>query len=203
MLRNYKEMMTRRRGGGILFSIFHETSTFVDWQQNVVIIMYQNCNLKKKIRVVSSHSNPKIQKRHRKSRYGQPVSPYYSEEEDDDDIGGDVDDVGDDEFTDDEFAGIKISKADRQPVKDAEFNRNENKAISNSSDINQRVEAELCEGIIDLRKPKALLRTDSLVYLEELNLDERWFPLLDYLSTFGLRNHTLFRFMEGICHPFG
>lgn len=39
---------------------------------------------------MSSHSNPKIVKRNRKSRYGQPVSPYDSE--DDDDGGGDVDD---------------------------------------------------------------------------------------------------------------
>ncbi|CAA3019844.1 Hypothetical predicted protein [Olea europaea subsp. europaea] len=46
-----------------------------------------NC---RNIRVLSSHSNPKIVKRNRKSRYGQPVSPYDSE--DDDDGGGDVDD---------------------------------------------------------------------------------------------------------------
>ncbi|KAL2508800.1 transcription termination factor MTERF9 [Forsythia ovata] len=95
----------------------------------------------RKIRVVSSHSNPKILKQNRKSRYGQPVSPYDSEEDDDDDSGGDVDDV-DDEFTDDEFADIKISEADRQRLK-MQNSTKMKQGISNSSGINQRFEVDL------------------------------------------------------------
>lgn len=52
-----------------------------------------------KVQVVSSHSNPKILKSNRRSRYGQSISPYDSEEEEED--GGETDaDEDDDWFSD-------------------------------------------------------------------------------------------------------
>lgn len=52
----------------------------------------RNCSCK--TRIASSHSNPKILKSNRRSRYGQPLSPY---DTDDDDDGGGSDEVDGDE----------------------------------------------------------------------------------------------------------
>lgn len=53
-------------------------------------IKRRNCSTR--TRVASSHSNPKILKSNRRSRYGQPISMYDSDDEeeddDDDDVGG-------------------------------------------------------------------------------------------------------------------
>ncbi|KAL2473102.1 Mitochondrial transcription termination factor family protein [Forsythia ovata] len=188
----------------------------------------------RKIRVVSSHSNPKILKRNRKSRYGQPVSPYDSEEDDDDDSGGDVDDV-DDEFTDDEFADIKISEADRQRLKMQNSTKMKQGSRRNlerdrgASSLNSGQNLETRQHKLGIKNGKDILkkRESGISYntsrqsasigslgdsrekeaesssknrfsrlLEELNLDERWFPLLDYLSTFGLKEPHFIQIYE-------
>ncbi|CAI9773395.1 unnamed protein product [Fraxinus pennsylvanica] len=95
-----------------------------------------------KVRVVSSHSNPKILRHNRKSRFGLPVSPYDSEDKEEED---DDEDSGGDDWISDKAESSK-------------------KRFSRLS--------------------------------EELDIDERWFPLLDYLSTFGLKESHFIQMYE-------
>ncbi|CAA2995713.1 transcription termination factor MTERF9, chloroplastic [Olea europaea subsp. europaea] len=186
-----------------------------------------NC---RNIRVLSSHSNPKIVKRNRKSRYGQPVSPYDSE--DDDDGGGDVDD---DWISDDEFADVKISEADRQwlnmqnSTKMKQGSRRHLKRVGGTSPSNSGQNLETRQHKLGIKNDKDILkkRESGILYdtstqsasavslgdirekeaenysknrfsrlSEELDLDERWFPLLDYLSSFGLKESHFIQMYE-------
>ncbi|XP_022846050.1 transcription termination factor MTERF9, chloroplastic-like isoform X2 [Olea europaea var. sylvestris] len=186
----------------------------------------------RKVRVVSSHSNPKILKRNRKSRYGQPLSPYDSEEEkevDDDDSGGD------DWISDEEFADNKISEADRQKLKMQnstkmkQGSRRHLERGGGASSLNSGRNLETRQHKLGIKNGKDILkkRESSISYntsrqsasisslgdsrekeaessskkrfthlSEELDLDDRWLPLLDHLSTFGLKESHFIQMYE-------
>ncbi|KZV29518.1 hypothetical protein F511_00796 [Dorcoceras hygrometricum] len=195
-----------------------------------------------KTRVKSSHSNPKIVKTNRRSRYGQPLSPY-----DDEDDGGGGDtlswDDEDDSFSDDEFGEVKISEADSRrlklrsvtdtrqgnsgrPVDEDMVVRPSNSGIDgrSNSGIDGRGSRSTVKNILDnvkkidkssslhtfnksagIRYSKAdfndkgagsSAKSKFLHLLEELDLDERYFPLLDYLSTFGLKESHFIQMYE-------
>lgn len=156
--------------------------------------------------VLSSHSNPKILKSNRRSRYGQTLSPYDS----DDDAGGDGfeydDDWDEDDWlSDDEFAETKAS--DKQRFKS--WN-----PANKSQGSHRHSKKEWGVGSIKVGQTKpnniGYLGADGRGKLEvgsstknrfcrlseELDLDKKWFPLLDYLSTFGLKESHFIQMYE-------
>ncbi|CAL5402684.1 unnamed protein product [Camellia sinensis] len=156
--------------------------------------------------VLSSHSNPKILKSNRRSRYGKTLSPYDS----DDDAGGDGfeydDDWDEDDWlSDDEFAETKAS--DKQRFKS--WN-----PANKSQGSHRHSKKEWGVGSIKVGQTKpnniGSLGADGRGKLEvgsstknrfcrlseELDLDEKWFPLLDYLSTFGLKESHFIQMYE-------
>ncbi|KAH6778581.1 Mitochondrial transcription termination factor family protein [Perilla frutescens var. frutescens] len=179
-----------------------------------------------RIRVASSHSNPKILKSNRRSRHGQPRSPY---DTDDDVDTAASDQLNDDWFPDDELGGVKISEADRQRLKlkraahkgqgrtrhigrsrgleSSSPARNLETRLSKSVAKNGRYTLEKIDGddsnsFISSNlnsKDKDAGSSAKNRYghlLEELDLDERYFPLLNYLSTFGLKESHFIQMYE-------
>ncbi|KAL0353530.1 UNVERIFIED_CONTAM: Transcription termination factor MT, chloroplastic [Sesamum angustifolium] len=187
-------------------------------------------NCYSRTRVASSHSNPKILKSNRRSRYGQSLSAYDTDEDDDDGDGGGSDEVDDDEddwSSEDEFGDVKISEADRQRLKSKSaahkgqgsrghikggWNlqsqstaRNLETRQSKSAAKNGRHTLEktgrdgsysastksssVSSSTVNAKDKEVGSFTKSRFshLSEELDLDERYFPLLEYLSTFGLK----------------
>ncbi|KAL0443300.1 UNVERIFIED_CONTAM: Transcription termination factor MT, chloroplastic [Sesamum latifolium] len=105
-------------------------------------------NCYSRTRVASSHSNPKILKSNRRSRYGQSLSAYDTDEDEDDGDGGSSDEVDDEE---DDWSWEEAGS----------FTKSRFSHLS-----------------------------------EELDLDERYFPLLEYLSTFGLKESHFIQMYE-------
>ncbi|OWM81349.1 hypothetical protein CDL15_Pgr007387 [Punica granatum] len=197
---------------------------------------------------LSTHSNPRILKPNRKSRYGQTLSPYDSDDEEsfDFDEGEDDDEDWFDDvsspchlafsaFYFDEFAevadygtkrkrdkpnihndriiekesqsekrwGLSSSSSGRDFYHESDYSnvRNVKKNLSRnvggitstsnykrelgSHDINGRSKM----GIKDGRSRYPRLS-------EEIDLDRRWIPLLDYLSTFGLKESHFLQMYE-------
>ncbi|CAI9773392.1 unnamed protein product [Fraxinus pennsylvanica] len=132
-----------------------------------------------KVRVVSSHSNPKILKRNCKSRFGLPVSPYDSEDEEQDD--DDDEDSGGDDWISDclyKFSDFVVLGSYTEIL------------------IDLRQSASIAF-LGDSREKKAESSQKRFSRLsEELDIDERWFPLLDYLSTFGLKESHFIQMYE-------
>ncbi|XP_075513858.1 transcription termination factor MTERF9, chloroplastic isoform X1 [Primulina tabacum] len=180
-----------------------------------------------KTRVASSHSNPKILKTSRRSRYGQPLSPY--DDEEDRGGGSGLDRNGeDDSFSDDEFGEVKISEADRLRLKlrsvtdtrqgNSGRHVDEDLVVQSSPSRTNARGRSTAKNILDnvnkIDKSSSLHTFDNLAaigyskdagssakgkflhLLEELDLDERYFPLLDYLSTFGLKESHFIQMYE-------
>ncbi|KAL8462324.1 hypothetical protein ACS0TY_033391 [Phlomoides rotata] len=188
-------------------------------------------------RVASSHSNPKILKLNRRSRYGQPLSPYDTDDDDEDGGGSEeVDDKDADRFSDDELGGVKISKADRQRLmlksaasKGQGSTRHTKKGWdAQSSSPARKLESSQSKSFVKDEKhtldkidrdssysastklsSSASSRSNSkqkegqssakskfCQLSEELDLEERYFPLLDYLSTFGLKESHFVQMYE-------
>ncbi|XP_051125108.1 transcription termination factor MTERF9, chloroplastic [Andrographis paniculata] len=173
-----------------------------------------------KRRVTSSHSNPKILKSNRRSRHGKPLSPYDTEDEDGGGDGADSDEE-DDWFANDEF---KISEVDRQRLKlksTARSSRKKKVRDLHSSSPRYDIESQqikssvkngayaqgktnmdsFCSGSTHIRTSKDKQIGNSAGtrfshFAEELDLDERSFPLLDYLSTFGLKESHFVQMYE-------
>ncbi|KAF5730496.1 hypothetical protein HS088_TW19G00087 [Tripterygium wilfordii] len=166
--------------------------------------------------VPSAHSNPKLLKSNRKSRYGQTLSPYGSEEEEVEEDEEDEDYFGfDDGFFDDDFAetedfevnGKKIqslkgintrqgSKGQKENVIGVRWfdSRQSSKYAENGTTRNayhtSNKSKEVGSSDLDGRgKPmtKKLKKNRYEKLSDEIGLDVRWLPLLDYLSTFGLK----------------
>ncbi|KAK6149385.1 hypothetical protein DH2020_016910 [Rehmannia glutinosa] len=188
-----------------------------------------------KTRVTSSHSNPKILKSNRRSRYGQPLSPYDSDDEDDGDVGG-SDEIDDDWSADEEFGDVKISAADRQRLKlrsvaskgqgntrhtgkgwdmqsssparnlekrqgksPAKNGRHTLEKIDRDSSYSGSMKSSSINSLSVNSKDKeagSLSKSRFCNLSKELDLDERYFPLLDYLSTFGLKESHFIQMYE-------
>ncbi|XP_062077664.1 transcription termination factor MTERF9, chloroplastic [Humulus lupulus] len=179
----------------------------------------------------SAHSNPKIVKSNRRSRYGQALSPYDSEEEDEEEGGDDNED--EDEFedwsTDDEFAEVSDIDAKRkrsklqgrfggsgrkQPEKgqsrvlsifsvDKELGgKNGKHTLEKSIDgsYSRTLNRKEAVSSLDARKEKLNLRkiikNKYPRLFEEIDLDEKWLPLIDYLSTYGLKESHFIQMYE-------
>ncbi|XVE50783.1 hypothetical protein DITRI_Ditri01bG0190600 [Diplodiscus trichospermus] len=188
--------------------------------------------------LLSTHSNPKILKSNKKSRYGQRITPYDTdeEEEEDEEFGEDDDDMaGDDWLMNDEFAetheyGVngKKFKSQKGSVKEGNKRPQEQRKVSkvlksrqgltaedrmdvrNGSDVGKKnsvgesyhTSNKMNEvgsfGIDGGRKMVSRTSKENRYQRlsDEIDLDEKWFPLLDYLSTFGLKESHFIQMYE-------
>ncbi|TQD91121.1 hypothetical protein C1H46_023296 [Malus baccata] len=154
--------------------------------------------------VLSTHSNPKILKSNRRSRYGQPLSPY---DQDDDDEVSRVTDVSDDDWLlNDDFAEISDFDVNGKRPKSHIGHldgRNSKRTLekSNKEDYYHRPSKtkEVTSGDVP-RKGKLATRKameDRFPRLsEDVELDEKWLPLIDYLCTFGLKESHFIQMYE-------
>ncbi|KAM7498969.1 hypothetical protein LguiA_023383 [Lonicera macranthoides] len=167
--------------------------------------------------VISSHSSPKILKSNRRSRYGEILSPYNSDDEDEDE-----DDDNDNElFSDGEFSEEEDSDAVSLRFK-SQDTTNGLHGRPRESEKGFRRSPITSEGQLEIKNGKSILDKksgrsyDTLKKLyntrkkvagdstmnrfrrlsEELGLDERSFLLLDYLTSFGLKESHLIQMYE-------
>ncbi|PON43286.1 Mitochodrial transcription termination factor [Parasponia andersonii] len=176
----------------------------------------------------STHSNPKILKSNRRSRYGQALSPYDSEEDDEGDEDGFGDVSEDDWLTDDEFADVSDFDSKRKKSKSqgrfggsggkkqaengqsrvlSSFavgkelgGRNGKHTLEISSSYYHTSNTDEAVSPFDARKEK--LTTRKIIenkyprLVEEIEIDKKWLPLLDYLSTYGLKESHFIQMYE-------
>ncbi|GMH05793.1 hypothetical protein Nepgr_007633 [Nepenthes gracilis] len=146
----------------------------------------------------SAHSNSRILKNNRRSRYGQALSVYDSDEEDDESFGGEgeEDDDEDEEidwFFDEEFAEPADLNAHRPKSKLP----NATKMRRESQRKPKRSGTLKTKGREELERNKSEKTKNKYSQLsEEFVLDKRWIPLLDYLSTFGLSESHMIQMYE-------
>ncbi|KAG2333178.1 hypothetical protein Bca52824_004358 [Brassica carinata] len=166
----------------------------------------------RKLVVSHAHSNPKIINPKKKSRYGQTLSPYDSDEEEELDDESDDDD-DDDWLLNDDFAEVteyekKKPKSQKQTiakkgvkkeaVKSWETDEEDDISITRkASDKNKKIEKDSWRldgrGKVSSRKHVAKLYPRLS---EEIDIDPKWVPLLDYLSTFGLKESHFVQMYE-------
>ncbi|KAI4306190.1 hypothetical protein L6164_029486 [Bauhinia variegata] len=153
----------------------------------------------RRIVVLAKHSNPKILKTNRKSRFGQALSPYDTDEDDDDDV------LQDDWLSDDEFADVSDFDVNGKKSKSQTINGKnrvqERGWAMRSFDSGQSTKISKSEKMssLQLNRDVKLVRNSENKYpwlSEEINLDSKWFPLLDYLSTFGLKESHFIQIYE-------
>ncbi|KAG6405277.1 hypothetical protein SASPL_132864 [Salvia splendens] len=177
-------------------------------------------------RVASSHSNPKILKSNRRSRHGHPLSPYDTDDDARAANSDELHDEEDDNWSsDDEFRDIEISETDRQRLKlknetlkgqgrtrhigknwDLELSspaRNLAKRPRKSVARNVKYTMEKIDGDgvsstlnSKVKEAESSAKNRFGHLSEELDLDERYFPLLNYLSSFGLKERHFLQMYE-------
>ncbi|XP_021815829.1 transcription termination factor MTERF9, chloroplastic isoform X1 [Prunus avium] len=158
--------------------------------------------------VLSTHSNPKILKSNRRSRYGQPLSPY--DQDDDEEVSRPSDVSDDDWLLNDDFAEIskfdvnrKRSKSHKGFANGHSDGRNSKHTLEKSNAANYYNSSNQTNGVSSLDVPrKGKLSTRKAMedrfprLSEEVELDEKWLPLIDYLSTFGLKESHFIQMYE-------
>ncbi|XP_038897631.1 transcription termination factor MTERF9, chloroplastic isoform X1 [Benincasa hispida] len=183
--------------------------------------------------VRSTHSNARILKPKRKSRFGQTLSPFDSDEdgEDVDEFSSDGDDddawLDNGDFSDVEYDAKRKRTRLQSRTKSNNSQRDnlrhprESRGIRSSNDGNSfevntnrldfqdstndtvkqdfTIEEEVCSTNIG-RKGKLMTKKAMEIRFprlaEEIELDEKWFPLLDYLTTFGLKESHFLQMYE-------
>ncbi|XP_076941097.1 transcription termination factor MTERF9, chloroplastic-like [Bidens hawaiensis] len=126
--------------------------------------------------VSSSHSNPKILKSNRRSRFGQRLSPYEHEEPIDDWLS---DDPGPG-FDDDDKRNHR-----------SQTTINGNGNVNGGSMYSRTGRKQKINGNRNGKLDKETGKSSKNKYRHlqgEIDVDEKWFPLLDYLTTFGLKD---------------
>ncbi|XP_020206551.1 transcription termination factor MTERF9, chloroplastic isoform X2 [Cajanus cajan] len=157
---------------------------------------------------LAAHSNPKILKTNRKSRYGEALSLYDSDEDDeetdeddDDDDDDDADWLSDEEFAEPadfdvsnkRFKSKKIQGKDRQQKREwglRSFDNEQSIRLPRServASLQRNESGKLSRNVKDKKYPRLS---------EEIPLDVKWLPLLDYLSTFGIKESHFIQIYE-------
>ncbi|XP_057540519.1 transcription termination factor MTERF9, chloroplastic isoform X2 [Amaranthus tricolor] len=145
----------------------------------------------------SAHSNPTLLKPNRRSQFGDPISTFDDDEEEeedeivedsnsnsclDDDDGGGIPWFNDDE---DEFAEPANLNRGQQRSKLLAATKLRSGTRKKTSGVNGKTNGKgKWEGKKGPRRKYSQLA-------EEFRLDTRWIPLLDYLSTFGIKESHL------------
>ncbi|KAF6149595.1 hypothetical protein GIB67_011204 [Kingdonia uniflora] len=174
-------------------------------------------NISSSFAVLSAHSNPRILKSNRKSRYGQMLSPYSTD--DDDDSGDEDDDDDDDEeeeeedededededeelsdYSQDEFIKKSFQSGKETNTKQGRLGVKHGKTTLEKRSLGVHASNKLQEmGSIDNKRKMKTRKSSEKKFRqlsEELDLDEKWFPLLDYLSTFGFKDSHFIQIYE-------
>ncbi|XP_022976275.1 transcription termination factor MTERF9, chloroplastic [Cucurbita maxima] len=177
--------------------------------------------------VRSTHSNARILKPKRRSRFGQNLSPFDSDDdgEDVDDLSSDEDDDEDDDDTwlyNGNVSDVEYdTKRKRAKLQNRTRNSNsqrdnlrhprESRGIRSSNrfdlqDItndteNQDDTIEEEAGSTNVDKQGKLMTKKAIEnrfprLAEEIELDKKWYPLLDYLTTFGLKESHFLQMYE-------
>nr|GEZ28819.1 transcription termination factor MTERF9, chloroplastic [Tanacetum cinerariifolium] len=138
--------------------------------------------------VPSSHSNPRILKSNKRSRFGQRLSPYDSDNENEDVLD---DDDEDDWLSDDPGPTYNDKLRCKAP---AAINGNGGSMFSRAGRKHKIVNGN-GKVMLDRNnitgKDKETGKSSKNRYRrlsEEIEVDDKWFPLLDYLTTFGLKD---------------
>ncbi|KAH7860440.1 hypothetical protein Vadar_013451 [Vaccinium darrowii] len=175
----------------------------------------QGRNKTTRLFVQSSLSNRKVIKTNRRSPYGKPISPYDSDDDDDyfddEDEEDDDDDWEDDElFSEDELEEKESSDAHRRRLKSKDptsksqgVKRKSGKewAVRNRGSAYHTLNKSKDIGSFGAKgggklKIESSTRNRFRRLSEEIDLDEKSFALLDYLSTFGLKDSHFIRMYE-------
>ncbi|EOY12134.1 Mitochondrial transcription termination factor family protein isoform 3 [Theobroma cacao] len=190
--------------------------------------------------LLSTHSNPKILKSNKKSRYGQTINPYDTEEdeegEEDEEFDEDDDMAGDDWLMNDDFAethefNVNGKKFKSQKGSGKEGNQRPHEQRQGSKGLKLRQGLIVAEDRIDVRNGNNVLKKSSVGNFyyasnqmkevgsfckdgggklvlktsrenryqrlaDEIDFDEKWFPLLNYLRTFGLKESHFIQMYE-------
>ncbi|XVF70815.1 hypothetical protein PTKIN_Ptkin11bG0192100 [Pterospermum kingtungense] len=220
----------------ILFSA--SPSSPSSWDLGFALRNGGSCKGGKFVVLLSTHSNPKILKSNKKSRYGQTITPYDTdeeEEEEDEEFDEDDDMAGDDWLMNDDFAETHeyIVNGKRFKLKKGsgkEGNQRLKEHRSGSKELKSRQGLIIDEDRLDVRNGNDVLKKSStgnfyrtsekmkeagslstdggkLVLSvskekryqrlsDEIDLDEKWLPLLDYLSTFGFKESHFIQMYE-------
>uniref|UniRef100_A0A1J3C8C0 Transcription termination factor 3, mitochondrial n=1 Tax=Noccaea caerulescens TaxID=107243 RepID=A0A1J3C8C0_NOCCA len=165
-----------------------------------------------------AHSNPKIIKPKKKSKYGETLSPYDSDEEEQLDDESDEDD--DDWLLNDDFAEVaeyerKKPKSQKQTIAKKDVKKKlvkswekpeESETDEDDLDIDitrnaseKKKEKEKDSWRLDGRGKMSSRKYVEKLYprlSEEIDIDPKWVPLLDYLSTFGLKESHFVQMYE-------
>ncbi|WCJ33044.1 Mitochondrial transcription termination factor family protein [Euphorbia peplus] len=151
--------------------------------------------------VSSTHSNAKILKSNKKSRFGKPLSPYVTDDDDDDDTDHDNEDHDDDDdddwLLDDEFAEPADFETDGK--------RSKSPKKLNRLQVGQRpsgVRSGRNTQVKKIGRSNGRLKPDISTenryekLSEEIDFDKKWIPLVDYLTTFGLKDSDFIQMYE-------
>lgn len=147
--------------------------------------------------VAAAHSNPKILKTNRKSRYGQPLSPYDADEA----IHDDDDWLSNDEFAEPAEFGANNKRSESHTTK-GNHRQQEKEWGVRSFHNGQSTKMSRSERVASLQvnnsgKFVGNLKEKKYPRLsEEIILDVKWLPLLDYLSTFGIKESHFIQMYE-------
>ncbi|XWS51780.1 hypothetical protein CRYUN_Cryun11dG0012300 [Craigia yunnanensis] len=185
--------------------------------------------------LLSTHSNPKILKSNKKSRYGQRITSYDTDEEEEEEEDNN-DMAGDDWLMNDDFAetheyGVNGKKFKSQKGSGIEGNQRPQEQRKGSQALKSRQGLIISEDQMDVSNGNDVLKKSSVRNLyhssnkmkevgsfgidgggklvsstskenryerlsDEIDLDEKWLPLLDYLSAFGLKESHFIQMYE-------
>ncbi|XP_065862537.1 transcription termination factor MTERF9, chloroplastic [Euphorbia lathyris] len=165
--------------------------------------------------VSSTHSNAKILKSNKKSRFGKPLSPYVSDEDSDDIEEEEEDDDDDDDWLlDDEFAEpaefeidgkksksqnkvSRIKGGQRQSDVRSSRNTQEKRIGRNLYNAKSKAKEGSLHGEINGKLTPNISTQNRYEKLsDEIDFDKKWIPLVDYLSTFGLKDSDFIQMYE-------
>ncbi|PKA49839.1 hypothetical protein AXF42_Ash004381 [Apostasia shenzhenica] len=148
----------------------------------------------------SSHSNARILKSNRRTRQGRRGSTCV-EEEDEESDDEEVELLHDDDL---EFDGNQFCGSQRSPQKDGKVELRKrvdmnftqgskpSRTLTKRPNLQNLTSRTTKKGLMDLdgygqHKTGKFTQIRFKRLIEEMDFDERWFPLIDYLSTFGLK----------------
>ncbi|KAK7386003.1 hypothetical protein VNO78_32030 [Psophocarpus tetragonolobus] len=161
---------------------------------------------------LAAHSNPNILKTNRKSKYGEALSLYDSDEDDEE--------IDDDDWLSDVSSHCVSSKSVEEFAEPADFDANNKRfksKITESEGKDRQQEWERGLRSLDNEQSFRLPRSERVAFLqrnesgkpsrnvkdkkyprlsEEIPLDVKWLPLLDYLSTFGMKESHFVQMYE-------
>ncbi|KAG4961848.1 hypothetical protein AAZX31_14G015700 [Glycine max] len=161
---------------------------------------------------LAAHSNPRILKSNRKSKYGEALSLYDSDEDDEELDDDDNEDDDDDWLSDEEFsepANLDVNnKRFKSKTTKGNDRQQEREWGLRSFDNEQSIRLPRSERVATLQRNESgkLPNRDTHSrnvkdkkypqLSEEIPLDVKWLPLLDYLSTFGMKESHFVQMYE-------